>query len=96
MLSDRNKQLAKNMGKSTANYLIIFAILVALIGWGIGWVAGGWQDFVKFLLLPRDSMEFTAMKWAMAVWTALYVCANWFFLNILIRAYKRQKGIKWG
>lgn len=96
MLSDRNKQLAKNVGKSTGNYLIIFVVMVVLIHSTIGWIAGGWPEFIKLMLMSRESTDYKIMKWVMAIWTALYFCAYWFFVNIIIRAYKRQKEIKWG
>jgi hypothetical protein len=95
MLSDRNKRLAGNLGRSAFNYLVVFVVIVLGMSSIISAWCASWQDFVKLMFMDRDSLDFSVLKWTYATWLAAMVCAHWFFLNFAIRAYKRQKEIKW-
>lgn len=95
MLSDRNKRLAGNLGRSAANYLLVFAVMTLVIASFIGVWCASWRDVVELMFLNRESLDFSVMKWTMSVWFALLLCCNWVMINFAIRAYKRQKEIKW-
>lgn len=95
MLSVKNKQLLKNVGFSIGNYGVVFTVFWVLCASALGAWSAGWLDLVSLMLMDKSTSDFILLKWALGFWGAVYISCNWILLNFAVRAYKRQKAIKW-